>query len=159
MNVTDRVGREARRRSKSPARARGKAKSGAGTRTTRSGSKTAAQPGNASPGPSGGKRPRISEKRARLNEALSLELHALRSALDRILQGYEVKVGGQIAELLERLEGDESLGQPARPLTVARAQAALDEIAGVSIRPDRARLRDLRRIRRLVRRLREQIPD
>lgn len=102
---------------------------------------------------------KISEKRARLNESLRLEVHSLRSAVNQILEGYEVKVGGSIAELLERLDADQSLGQKPRPLTIARARAALDEIADVRLRPERARLKDLRRIRELIRRLGEIIPD
>lgn len=101
---------------------------------------------------------RTGEKRARLNEAVRLELHALRAALTQALESYEVRTGGRIADMLRTLEGDDSLDLPPRRLTVAQAQAALDEIAKVSVNPEKGRLRELRRIQRLVRQLRRQIP-
>lgn len=102
---------------------------------------------------------RVSEKRQRANDALRLELHALRSELARIVEGFEVRVGGRINNMLRTLEGDESIGQPPRCLTTAQAQAALDEIAAVKLHSGKARVRDLRRIQRLTRRLRQRIPD
>jgi len=102
---------------------------------------------------------RTGEKRARLNDALRLELHALRAALTQTLESFEVRTGGRIADMLRILEGDESLDQSPRRLTVAQAQAALDEIAGVRVTPEKGRLRELRRIQRLVRKLRKQIPN
>jgi hypothetical protein len=104
-------------------------------------------------------RRRISEKRARANEALRLELLGLRASLTRIVEGFEVRNAGRINDLLRTLEGDESLDQPPRYLTTARAQAALDAIAAVRLKPAKARLRDLRRIRDLIRTLRETIPE
>lgn len=105
------------------------------------------------------KRRRVSEKRERANDALRLELHALRSELARIVEGVEVRLGGRIADMLRTLEGDDSIGQPPRHLTTAQAQAALDEIAVVRLDKDGARMRDLRRIQKLVRRLRDRIPE
>ena len=101
---------------------------------------------------------RTGEKRARLNDALRLELQALRAALTQALESFEVRTGGRIADMLRTLEGDDSLDQPPRLLPVAQAQAALDEIADVRITPEKGRLRELRRIQRLVRELRKQIP-
>jgi len=101
----------------------------------------------------------VGEKRQRANDALRLELHALRGALATIIEGYEVRVGGRINDLLRTMEGDSSIDQPPRLLPTAEAQAALDDIAGVRLRPDKPRLRDLRRIQRLVRRLRARIPE
>jgi hypothetical protein len=61
--------------------------------------------------------------------------------------------------MLRTLEGDDTIDQPPRSLTTAQAQAALDEIAAVQLDPDRPRMRDLRRIQKLVRRLRDRIPE
>lgn len=102
---------------------------------------------------------RVGEKRARANEALRVELHALRAALATLIEGYEVRVGGRINDMIATIEGDPSIGQPPRLLPTAEAQAALSDIAGVRLRPDKPRLRDLRRIQRLVRRLRDRLPD
>jgi hypothetical protein len=106
-----------------------------------------------------GKRRRVSEKRERVNAALHVELRGLRAALAQIVEGYEVRVGGRLNDMLRTLEGDDSLDQPPRHLTTAQAQAALDEIARVQLRPDKPRLRDLRRIQRLTRKLRARIPE
>jgi len=97
------------------------------------------------------------EKRARLNENLILELRALRASLTQATEAFDLRVGGLIAEMLQSLEGDASLDQRPRTLTVAKAQAALETIAGApdTGRPDR--LRELRRIQRLTRRLRKQV--
>ena len=104
-------------------------------------------------------RRRVSEKRERANQALRAELHTLRTELARIIEGLEVRVGGRIADMLRTLEGDDTIDQPPRFLTTAQAQAALDEIAAVRLDPDGSRMRDLRRIQKLVRRLRDRIPE
>jgi hypothetical protein len=131
---------------------------------------SAPRPGAQTPAPDGqtpdsaqvkgtGKRRRISEKRERVNAALHVELRGLRAAVAQIVEGYEVRVGGRLNDMLRTLEGDDSLDQPPRHLTTAQAQAALDEIAHVQLRPDKPRLRDLRRIQRLTRKLRRRIPE
>jgi len=120
----------------------------------------AASPAAASP--LAGRKPtrkRVSERRARANHALRMELRALRGTLAQILEAYEVSLGGRINDMLRILEGDQSIELPERFLSTADAQAMLDEVAQLDVRPDKPRLRDLRRIQRLVRRLRRQIAD
>lgn len=102
---------------------------------------------------------RISEKRHRANELLRVELHGLRTSLSQTLEALEVRVGGRINDMLRTLEGDDSLDQPPRFLTTAQAQAALDEIKAVRFRPDKPRIRELRKLQRLVKALRRKIPE
>ena len=102
---------------------------------------------------------RIGEKRTRLNENVVLELRALRATLTQCLDAFDLSVGGRIAEMLQSIEGDDALEQPPRPLTVKTAQAALDEMTGLHVNPKKARPRDLRQIRRIVRRLTEILSD
>jgi len=99
--------------------------------------------------------PRVGEKRTRLNQQVVLELRALRATLTQCLDAFDLSVGGRIAEMLQSIEGDDALEQPPASLTVKTAQAVLDEISGLDVNPKKARPRDLRQIRRIVRNLKE----
>jgi hypothetical protein len=129
--------------------------------------KTAAADGA---GPEGGKAPaptegeaagtrrrKTGEKRKRLNDALIVELRSLRADITQTADAFALRAGGRVAEMLQILEGDESLEIPPRPLTVAGVQAALDELAADPTGPIEGRMRELRRIQRLVRGLRRRI--
>jgi hypothetical protein len=97
------------------------------------------------------------EKRARLNGQVASELKALRSTLTQCLDAIDLRVGGSIAEMLQVLEGDQSLEARPKPLTVKAAQEALADLATLSV-SKKGRPRDLRRIEKLVRRLRKLLP-
>ncbi len=103
------------------------------------------------------KRRQTGEKRARLNVQLTQELRALRAELTQALEGFDLRVGGRIADLLQSIEGDESLDQSPHPLTVQDATSALEVI--VDTRPARGKghIRQLRSIQRTVKRLRRLI--
>jgi hypothetical protein len=97
------------------------------------------------------------EKRDRLNSQVAAELKALRASLTQCLDAIDLRVGGGIAEMLQILEGEESLDSRPRPLTVKAAQAALEDMAALQL-SKKGRPRDLRRIEKLVRRLRAALP-
>jgi len=103
------------------------------------------------------RRSKTGEKRKRLNAALIVELRSLRADIAQTADAFALRAGGRVAEMLQILEGDESLEIPPRPLTVAEAEAALDELAADPTGPIEGRMRELRRIQSLVRGLRRRI--
>jgi len=98
------------------------------------------------------------EKRDRLNRQVATELKALRATLTQCLDAIDLRVGGSIAEMLQILEGEESLESRPRPLSVKAAQASLEELAALEL-SKKPKPRDLRRIEKLVRGLRERMPS
>jgi hypothetical protein len=117
-----------------------------------------ADPGPDPANPAPKAKARTGEKRARLNQALTLELRALRASITQCLDAYDLRVGGRIAEMLQVIEGDEALAVGPRPFAVKTAQTLLDQLARLEIDPRKGRPRDLRRIQRLVKRLGHQMP-
>lgn len=93
-------------------------------------------------------------KRSALTADVLNELQALRAALTRMLESYALRVDGRLAEMIQMLEGDPSIDQPPRLLTLQTADAILAEIAAVELEPDKGRPRDFRRLQRATRRLR-----
>jgi hypothetical protein len=98
------------------------------------------------------------KRREDLNQALVFELRTLRASLAHVLESMELRLGGRITELLHGIEGDPGLDQKPRPLTVKAAQAAMAEIDALRIKPKRGRIKDIRRIDRTIRALRELQP-
>jgi len=84
----------------------------------------------------------------------------VRAALDEIVRHYSLDVGGELAELERSLRADDVTRRTRNgALPVRTAQRALQIIAELDIRPDRGRPKDLARLRRLVRELREIWPE
>jgi len=83
---------------------------------------------------------------------------ALRTAVTQATEAFDLRVGGRIAEMLQTLEGDDSLEQKPSHLTVVDAEAALAVFAADKPSPGKGRVRELRRLQRLVRRLRRAMP-
>jgi hypothetical protein len=105
----------------------------------------------------GARRRKTGEKRQRLNEALIVELRSLRADIAQTAEAFALRAGGRVAEMLQILEGDESLEIAPRRLTVAEAEAVLDELAADPTGPIEGRMREIRRIQRIVRDLRRRI--
>jgi hypothetical protein len=105
------------------------------------------------------KAPARGAKRAALNRELLGEVRRMQADMHEMLERYEMRVGGALNELVVHLEGDTSLGQPPRPPTIRVAQAMLDEIREVKIRPRKARSRDLTRLEKLVGKLGEMTAE
>jgi hypothetical protein len=103
------------------------------------------------------RRRKTGEKRRRLNDALIVELRSLRADITQTAEAFALRAGGRVAEMLQILEGDESLDIAPRRLTVAEAQAVLDELAADPTGPIEGRVREIRRIQRIVRGLRRRI--
>lgn len=98
------------------------------------------------------------KRRQDLNQSLVFELRTLRASLAHTLEAIELRLGGRITELLHAIEGDPGLDQKPRPLTVKAAQAALEEINDLRIKPKRGRIKDVRRIDATIRALRDHQP-
>jgi hypothetical protein len=144
MNTTQ----ERRSRRKGPASARARANY---SESRQAPEKPAGDAANPKPGR------RTGEKRVRLNGEVASELKALRATLTQCLDAIDLRVGGTIAEMLQLLEGDQSLEAKPKPLTVTAAQEALADLAALDV-SKKGRPRDLRRIEKLVRRLRQLLP-
>jgi hypothetical protein len=97
-------------------------------------------------------------KRAELNERTVDELLALRSTLSEMLERYEVRIGSLLSELLAGIQGDESLDQKPRQLTVKTAEAMLRTIHGTAIKARKGRSKDFRRLEKLIETLAAMTP-
>jgi hypothetical protein len=103
--------------------------------------------------------PRIrGKRRAELNARVVQDLDALRRSVDEMAEHYRVRVGGQLADLLQQIQGDETLVQDARPLTVKAAESLIETIRSAGIKPHKGRGKDFVRVQRLVRKLRQHAP-
>lgn len=104
------------------------------------------------------KKPRES-RRAAMNRTLLAEIRSLQADLAEMVGRYELRVGGRLNEIVTRLEGDPALDQPAQPATIREAQAMLGALRDTRIRARKARPKDLARLEKLSRRLREMKAD
>lgn len=95
------------------------------------------------------------KRRGELNDQLVQEMSALRNDLNEMLERYGIRVGGQLSELIQGIEGDEALGQPPRPVTVKTATALLATLRDTNLKPKKGRGKDFVRLQRLTRKLRE----
>lgn len=103
--------------------------------------------------------PRVrGKRRAELNARVVQDLDALRHNVDEMAEHYRVRVGGQIADVMQQIQGDETLAQDARPLTVKAAESLLEALRSAGIKPHKGRGKDFVRVQRLVRKLRSLTP-
>jgi len=105
------------------------------------------------------KAPARGARRAALNRELLGEVRTLQADMRELLERYEMRVGGALNELVVQLEGDASLDQPPRPITIRTAQAMLDVIRETKIRPRKARSKDLARLGELAEKLAEMTAE
>lgn len=105
------------------------------------------------------KRRRASTRRAELNAELVTTAHELRAALRQMMERYELRVGGQLAELIQRVEGDAAGEIPARPLTARQAEAMLAQLREVRLKPRKGRAKDFARLETLVDSILADAPD
>jgi hypothetical protein len=96
------------------------------------------------------KRRQASTRRAERNAELVTTAHELRAALRTMMERYELRVGGQLAELVQRVEGDPAGGIPARPLTTRRAEAMLARLRAARLKPRKGRAKDFARLEAVV---------
>jgi hypothetical protein len=154
---------EDRAKSKGGARVKGKGKTkGGATRKDRKTPKGAARAGSDRSGEAKAARRSgrgASGRRHELNQRVLAELRNLRVQLDQLVERFELRMGAQLNELIARIEGDPSLGQEPRLLTVRTAEAMLDAVAGGEIRPKKARPKDFVRLEGVVRELGDLAPD
>jgi hypothetical protein len=97
-------------------------------------------------------------KRAELNDRAVQELLTLRSSLSEMLERYEVRTGGVLNELIAGIQGDASLDQKPRPLTVKTAEAMLRAINDTKIKPRKGRAKDFARLERLIESVAAMVP-
>ncbi len=104
--------------------------------------------------------PRVrGKRRAELNARVVQDLEALRRSVDEMAEHYRVRVGGLIADLMQQIQGDETLAQDARPLPVKAAESVLEALRSTDIKPHKGRAKDFVRVQRLVRKLRSHSAD
>jgi hypothetical protein len=96
------------------------------------------------------KRRRASTRRAELNAALVGTAHDLRAALREMMERYELRVGGHLAELIQRVEGDAAGGLAPRPLPARQAEAMLEKLRAARLKPRKGRAKDFARLEALV---------
>ena len=96
------------------------------------------------------RRRRASTRRADLNAELVTAANDLRASLREMIERYELRVGGQLAELIQRIEGDAAGGLPPRPLSTRHAQAMLEKLRAAPIKPRKGRAKDFRRLESLL---------
>lgn len=103
--------------------------------------------------------PRVrGKRRAELNARVVQDLDALRRSVDEMAEHYRVRVGGLIADLMQQIQGDETLAQDARPLPVKAAESLIEDLRSADIKPHKGRGKDFVRVQRLVRKLRSHSP-
>jgi hypothetical protein len=96
------------------------------------------------------------ERNRELARELAMELTTLRSSLAEIVERFYVRVGGQYAELLGRLDpGAVELNAP--PAEVS--QIMIDRIRKTALKPRKARAKDLFRLEELAHELEEMLPS
>ena len=93
--------------------------------------------------------------RKALNDQLLTDLRGLQDDLRTMVERYEVRVGGVLNDVIRRIEGDASIEQKARPATIRAARAMLAELEAAKIKPRKARAKDLARLEKLARSLRD----
>lgn len=98
-------------------------------------------------------------RRAELNRELVVELRALRAALREMMERYELRVGGHLADLIQRVEGDPAIGATARPIPTKLAKAMLEDVRQARLRPRKGRAKDFTRLGALVDDLTALAPD
>ena len=96
-------------------------------------------------------------KREDLARDLVSELDGLKQHLDELVERYRVRVGGRIAELKQRIEGDARLDPKHRPPPARDSGAALELIRGADLKKI-ARAKDFGRLYDLVDQLDELLP-
>jgi hypothetical protein len=96
------------------------------------------------------KRRRASTRRAELNAELIATARDLRAALREMLERYELRVGGQLADLIQRVEGDHAGGLTPRPLPARQAEAMLERMRAARLKPRKGRAKDFARLEALV---------
>jgi hypothetical protein len=97
-------------------------------------------------------------RRSEANEEVLQELTALRNIIDQMVEHYAIRVGGQLSELMQLIQGDGDMGEKPNGLTVKAASAMLAAIRTTQLKPKKGRPKDFVRAQKLVRRLRELSP-
>lgn len=105
-------------------------------------------------GPTGNGAGSRKKKKAELAEELVSELGRLRGTLDEVVDHYRLRVGGDIAALLQAIQGS---GET-QALSPKVTGTMLAELRETRLKPDKGRAKDLVRLQRLVRRLSDSLP-
>ena len=111
---------------------------------------SAAAEGETAPLDARAKRRRASTRRTELNAELVATAHDLRNALREMMERYELRVGGQLADLIQRVEGDRAGGLAPRPLPARQAEAMLERMRAARLKPRKGRAKDFARLEALV---------
>lgn len=98
-------------------------------------------------------------RRAAAARELTQELEVMRRALHEMTQRYQLRVGGQIEDLMEILNGDAALDQPPRLPTLKRIAALEQVLADLKIKPKKGRARDFHRLEKTVASLRAVLEE
>jgi hypothetical protein len=95
------------------------------------------------------------KKRAEQAETLVAELTLLRATMDEMIEHYRLRIGGEIAELIDAVHGGNGVAH-APPAKVT--SALLLELRETQLKAQKGRGKDLVRLQQLVRRLGELLP-
>lgn len=110
------------------------------------------------PGTKNGHRPKPKpKKRDEVAAELALELRELRARVDEVTEHFRLRVGGEIEELLQRIEGQQIDGKVKKP-SVKTAQAMRERLREHSVKPRKGRAKDFARIQELVEDLADLLP-
>ena len=83
------------------------------------------------------------------------ELAALRSALQQMTERYQVRVGGQLENLLRSVSGEATLDPRVRLPTLKQTKELRAAVATVELKPQKGRAKDFARLQELVAQLSE----
>jgi hypothetical protein len=96
------------------------------------------------------------EKRIEVSRETIAELEALRRTLQEISERYQLRVSGQLAEMVSILEAGLTAGDRTAPST-ARLTAVLEKIRKTELKPRKGRAKDLVRLQDLASELTEML--
>ncbi len=86
------------------------------------------------------------------------ELHALRSAIDVIIDHYVMNVKARVEEMLRTLEGKDIIGEDQPNPDTKTIEKMLVKIRDLKVKPKKGRLKDLKRIEALLEELSRLFP-
>jgi hypothetical protein len=109
--------------------------------------------GSKSPGKASKKTASATARRDDLARQLVQELGGLRTTCREIVQAYELRVGAQIAALVDALSNQAAPEEQTRPPDAKRLTAALASVRGLKLKPKKGRAKDLAHLQQLAEKL------
>lgn len=98
---------------------------------------------------------RPSASRSAAAQEVAAELTALRSGLQQMTERYQMRVGGQLENLLRTVSGEATLDPRVRLPTLKQTKALRSAIAMTELKPQKGRAKDFARLQELVAQLSE----